>query len=127
VVNQASNEGESHMTLKPQSKKRAGHPAIPPKPTPLHEPPPRQQEARPSKNGTPITGANSIARHLGFSLRTAHRWRYEFADFPVHSDGTSCVWSSTIEELDAWRANHADLFTMHKERKPEIKEKIRRW
>lgn len=115
------------MTLKPQSKKRPGHPVIPSKPTAMHEPPPRPEVSAKSGKTAAITGANTIARYLGFSLRTAHRWRFEFDDFPVESDGVSCVWSSTVEELDAWKVRHADLFTMHKERKPQNKERMRRW
>lgn len=80
------------------------------------------------KQKTPIFGVTAISKLLGFSPRTAHRWRFEFHDFPVTSDGISCVWQSTVEDLQAWKEKHSDLFVLHKERQSVIAPKrTRRW
>lgn len=80
------------------------------------------------KQKTPIYGVTAISNLLGFSPRTAHRWRYEFPDFPVTSDGVSCVWLSTVEDLNEWKEKHSDLFVLHKERTDVVAPKrARRW
>ena len=77
---------------------------------------------------TPVFGVTAISKLLGFSPRTAHRWRFEFHDFPVTSDGNSCVWQSTVEDLQAWKEKHSDLFVLHKERAGIVSPKrVRRW
>lgn len=77
---------------------------------------------------TPLFGVTAISKLLGFSPRTAHRWRFEFKDFPVTSDGISCVWISTVEDLNEWKEKHPDLFTLHKERMSIVSPKrVRRW
>ena len=68
---------------------------------------------------TPIIGVRAVADYLGYSMRTVHSWRAEFPDFPVESDGVSCVWRATKEDLDTWRDKHIDLFRYRKERLDE--------
>lgn len=89
------------------------------------------QDVAPKKR-TPIFGVQEIAAFLGYSMRTAHRWRMEFEDFPVKSDGVSCVWESTVEELEEWKNKHTDLFRYRKEReeiamRQREKKRFHRW
>lgn len=87
------------------------------------------------KEGSPddiIIGVSAVAEFLGFSTRTVHRWRFEFEDFPVTSDGKTCVWKSCASDLKLWKAKHADLFVSHKQRYNERIEtmknsRLRRW
>ena len=69
------------------------------------------------KEGSPddiIIGVSAVAEFLGFSTRTVHRWRFEFEDFPVTSDGKTCVWNSCASDLKSLKAKHADLFISNK-------------
>ena len=111
------------MTLRPGSTKKA-------KKTEKSVQENAKEEAKQEqkKQKTPIYGVTAISSLLGFSPRTAHRWRYAFKDFPVTSDGVSCVWLSTVEDLNEWKEKHADLFILHKERMDVVAPKrIRRW
>ncbi len=103
------------------------------------QPPPmeKQQEVPQSPvriaggNFVPVIGVIAVAKFLGYSTRTVHRWRFEFRDFPVTSDGFSCEWRSTEAELSAWREKHIDLFISHKQRQNERidaeRRRQRRW
>lgn len=71
---------------------------------------------RENERKTPVIGVRAVADFLGYSMRTIHSWRAEFPDFPVKSDGASCVWRSTEEDLKAWQEAHLDLFSYRKER-----------
>lgn len=86
-----------------------------------------------NKDKSPLIGVQAVAEYLGRSMTTVHTWRASYPDFPVWSDGPSCVWRTTKEDLDAWKDDHVDLFFSRKQRVNnldayrEMIKKRRRW
>ncbi len=86
-----------------------------------------------NKDKSPLIGVQAVSEYLGRSMTTVHTWRASYPDFPVWSDGPSCVWRTTKEDLDAWKDDHVDLFFSRKQRVNnldayrEMIKKRRRW
>lgn len=86
-----------------------------------------------NKDKSPLIGVQAVSEYLDRSMTTVHTWRASYPDFPVWSDGPSCVWRTTKEDLDAWKDDHVDLFFSRKQRVNnldayrEMIKKRRRW